>query len=455
MRYFIIGLLTLALFFSSGCQESSKDEIIVSWVQQNAIPLSHVEAGHSFEDLQPLKQVLQDVHIVGLGEATHGTREFFQVKHRLLEFLVTEMEFNAFSLEDSYSACEAINEYVLYGKGDRASVLSNLAYVPWDTEEFSALLDWVRTYNQGVSEEKKVRFYGQDPVLNNSGRQTVLQYLRMHSPGLLSVADSLFHVLAQEEAKWPMQIDDASRMILEAALPKLDGLQDHLATNRERLVSLSSVTEFEDVSQYVRMMEQFAIMGIAGQNAVRSPFKAENVSYIINHERPGAKLILWEHNEHITGYGNESELIGDSLINPYMGEVLRRNFGNQYYAFGFEFNEGTYQTRMLYPGQPSGDLKENSVPPAPVESLPWYLSQSNIGNMILDVRQSAKDEIVDQWLNAPQMVHQASWGYQDPAEIFNEIKIGRFYDGIIYIDKTTATRPTNNALEAVSRREKF
>lgn len=117
------------------------EEVIVGWLRQNAIPIQHVEAGNGFADLQPLKHILRDVRIVGLGEATHGTREFFQFKHRLLEFLVTEMDFNTFTLEASYSACQDINEYVLYGEGDRATVLSGQGYIPWDTEEFSEMLD--------------------------------------------------------------------------------------------------------------------------------------------------------------------------------------------------------------------------------------------------------------------------------------------------------------------------
>lgn len=56
--------------------------------------------------------------MVGLGELTLGTKEFLQFKHRMLKFMVKEMGFNAFGLEASYSGCQPINEYVLYGKGN-------------------------------------------------------------------------------------------------------------------------------------------------------------------------------------------------------------------------------------------------------------------------------------------------------------------------------------------------
>ena len=85
----------------------SKDEVktITGWLNERAIPLVSVKAGAGFDDLQPLKSVLKDVRVIGLGEATHGTREFFQFKHRMLEFLVQEMGYTVFAIEASYPAC--------------------------------------------------------------------------------------------------------------------------------------------------------------------------------------------------------------------------------------------------------------------------------------------------------------------------------------------------------------
>ena len=64
---------------------------VPAWIAAHAIRLESPAAGHGFADLQPLKRIIGDARIVALGEATHGTREFFQLKHRLLEFLATEM----------------------------------------------------------------------------------------------------------------------------------------------------------------------------------------------------------------------------------------------------------------------------------------------------------------------------------------------------------------------------
>src|SRR5689334_16326919 len=66
--------------------EPKRDSGVTAWLKQHAITIKSVEAGNGFDDLQPLKRVLADVRVVGLGEATHGTREFFQFKHRMVEF---------------------------------------------------------------------------------------------------------------------------------------------------------------------------------------------------------------------------------------------------------------------------------------------------------------------------------------------------------------------------------
>jgi erythromycin esterase-like protein len=84
--------------------------------------------------MQPLKKIIGDARIVALGEATHGTREFFQLKHRMLEFLATEMGFTIFSIEANMPEAYRVNDYVLTGVGDPAALLRGMYFWTWDTE---------------------------------------------------------------------------------------------------------------------------------------------------------------------------------------------------------------------------------------------------------------------------------------------------------------------------------
>lgn len=434
----------------SGSPQSGQ---LVTWMRQNAIPLRIVEAGHGFADLQPLQQVLKDVRIVGLGEATHGTKEFFQFKHRMLEFLVTQMNFNAFAIESSYAACQPINDYILYGKGDHAAVLSGQGYVAWDTEEFARMVEWLRTYNKSVRDEKKVRFYGLDLWYNRLGREKLFQYLGKHSSDKSALTSPLFQTLSALEAKWPMQITDEDRTTMEKVLPQLEALINHFTSQRDKLVNASSLAEFEQVLQYTRVMRQWVKANIAKSNAVRSAYMAENLEYLIDRAGPAARFVIWAHDVHILGSSGRD--VEDSPTNNYLGYYLRKKYGDGYYAFSLEFNQGSYLSRVLQPGLPPGEFKEATLPPAPTGSLPWYLSRTKVGDLVLNLRTPSDNQTVEQWLSAPQVVHYVTWGYQAPSDVYAKMNIKKYYDGIVFIEKTTATRPTANALAATSKRERF
>jgi erythromycin esterase-like protein len=78
----------VVVFLAISAVLAQPNEFPIDWVRTRAIRLTSAEAGRGFADMQPLKRVIGDARIVSLGEATHGTREFFQLKHRMLEFLV-------------------------------------------------------------------------------------------------------------------------------------------------------------------------------------------------------------------------------------------------------------------------------------------------------------------------------------------------------------------------------
>src|SRR4030095_7731118 len=151
-------------------KEKEQSDAVVKWFATNAVPLKTVEAGNGFADMQPLKRILKDARFVGLGEATHGTREFFQFKHRMVEFLVKEMGYRVFAIEASLSACQNINDFVLGKTDDGAKALDGQGFWTWNTEEVSSMLDWMRAYNQGVPAEKQVKFAGFDIQINNTGK---------------------------------------------------------------------------------------------------------------------------------------------------------------------------------------------------------------------------------------------------------------------------------------------
>jgi len=142
-------------------KQKAEKGVLVSWIRQKAVPLKTVEAGSGFEDLQHLKSILAGNRIVALGEATHGSKEIFQIKHRLIEYLVTQLGYRVFAIEASYGRCRYINDYVLFGKGDLDTATAITDFSIWRTEEVKNLIEWIKEYNQ-QNPTQKVQFVGVD-----------------------------------------------------------------------------------------------------------------------------------------------------------------------------------------------------------------------------------------------------------------------------------------------------
>lgn len=132
------------------------------WLASNAIRLNTVDPRSGLTDLRPIRNIVGDARIVALGEPTHGNREVFQLKHRMIEFLVTEMGFNVFALESPMAETFDLNDYVLTGIGDPAKALAGIRYRTWDTEEVLEAIEWIREYNADPANATKVTFYGFD-----------------------------------------------------------------------------------------------------------------------------------------------------------------------------------------------------------------------------------------------------------------------------------------------------
>ncbi len=130
------------------------------WLRTTAIPFDTAEPGRGFADLQPLKKVIGSARIVALGEATHGTSEFFKMKHRLTEFLASEMGFHLFAIEANMPEAYRVNEYVLTGKGDPKELLRGMYFWTWDTQEVLDMIVWMRRFNQ--SGKGRIEFLGFD-----------------------------------------------------------------------------------------------------------------------------------------------------------------------------------------------------------------------------------------------------------------------------------------------------
>uniref|UniRef100_UPI003593B408 erythromycin esterase family protein n=1 Tax=Aquiflexum sp. TaxID=1872584 RepID=UPI003593B408 len=290
----------------------------------------------------------------------------------------------------------------------------------WDTEEFSAMLDWMRAYNQKVPDEKKIRFYGIEVIsTQGTGREKVLDYINKYAPEKAAFTDSLFRVLASEDEKWPARLDQG---VLQSAFIPLQALLSYFTTNKNKLVTSSSLNEWKQTYKYLEVMEQGLYVNVtdippafSSKRMGRDEYSAQNVFYIME-ERPGTKIMIWEHNVHIAHSPEDKTL----------GYNLHQKLGERYYGIAFECYEGTFQARELEPDGYWGELKADTLLPVQ-KSLGWYFTQAGKEKVFIDLRISPSNPVVENWLTTPIRMNAGSWKYRSAHENFETRKIKDLY----------------------------
>jgi erythromycin esterase-like protein len=132
---------------------------VVERISRLALPIETAGPGASDRDLAPLAGVWRGTRLVALGEATHGTSEFFRMKHRLTQFLVTRMGFRHFAMELDPRTAKHIDEYI---QGERnGAATAELAW-PWRMREYARMLEWMRGYNASAAPSGRIHFHGID-----------------------------------------------------------------------------------------------------------------------------------------------------------------------------------------------------------------------------------------------------------------------------------------------------
>ena len=180
--------LSIAVLLTTVAYASQASEPVVSdapkdnqvdWLQENAVAFRTARAGSGFDDLEALRKIIGDARIVGLGESTHGTREHAQMKHRIVEFLASEMGFTILSVEASTPEAYRVGDDVIGGDGDGASLLGGLYFWMWSTEEILAMVEWMREFNESGGH---IKFTGFDMQTPDVAAENVRRFLTRVDP---------------------------------------------------------------------------------------------------------------------------------------------------------------------------------------------------------------------------------------------------------------------------------
>jgi erythromycin esterase len=442
----ILSIGILLSFHQSVLAQESGDRVqaVTKWLANNAVPLQGIKSGGGYADLHSLKRIFQDVRIIGLGEATHGTLEFFVFKHRLLEFLVKEMDVRVLAIETGYSSVAQINDYVMGKSVEGAQALASQRFWPFKTTEMLFMLDWMRSYNANVPAKRRVKVVGFDIHYNDPGKQKILAFLKRVAPERLAATEALFTIDIEkslETAFFTRSEKERADLLakLVDARARYVELLGFLTLNEVRFTNQTSVAEFNQIRESAHVLAQLADASAqpleVADGPLRDYYMAENIKRIVDAEPKGTRVVVWSHNLHISA-GQESEKY------PYMGFHLRRFFGDAYYSIGFSFNQGSFQARDFDP-KANRELKQFTVGPAPEGSIDWYLARVGIKNYFVDFRHSRKNETVTRWLTMPRPIRTIGLYYNAQAEknYFIPTKLTPEFDGIVFFNESTRAHP--------------
>jgi erythromycin esterase len=185
-------VVTLSARMLAPKTDPEEAKAVVAELKKRAVPLATVQAGSGFDDLAAFGKAVGEARIVALGEASHGTREFFQMKHRLLEYLVKEKGFTVFAIEGNWPEALAADRYIKAGEGDAASALASMYFWTWQTEEVRDMVEWMRAFNQAPGQHPTLTFTSFDMQTAKVAAQKALDYLKQYSPTDAAAAESAY-----------------------------------------------------------------------------------------------------------------------------------------------------------------------------------------------------------------------------------------------------------------------
>jgi erythromycin esterase len=403
-------------------------------MKQAAVPLSTAEAGHGFADLAPLTPVLAGARVVGLGESTHGTREFFQLKHRMFEYLVSELGFTVFTIEANFTEAFAVDHYVLTGEGDPARALAGLHFWTWNTQEVLALIHWMRAYNADPAHPRKLRFYGMDSQISIGPAQALLDYLAQVDPAYRAEVEPWLTRLLE-----PGELNgiNAQESMDRAAtyIPRVLQLRRRLEAQREPYVQARGEEAYLLITQHARTLEHsVTISSLPGteRSNRRDVYAAENVRWILEREGPGAKMAIWAHNAHLMREN------GNFIPT---GAHLKAELGDAFYMFRLAFNQGTFRAILLPSGGTPQGLRTHRIDAAPEETFEAALASTELPLLALDLRAAPRDGEVAQYLDRQVFMREIGAAYTPGYHYLKRLRPRFAFDGVLFVETTTATRP--------------
>lgn len=309
-------------------------------LRRMAVPLpdpgAQEEFGKSFDDFGNARVIL-------LGEASHGSSEFYRARAAITRQLIEKHGFNVVAVEADFPDAARVDRYVrhLSPSAHKAEAFARFPSWMWRNAEVRDFVEWLRAYNEGVSDAARVEFRGLDVYSLDASIEAVLRYLDRVDP------EEARHARERYGCLTPWQSEPALYGAMSA--PGRETCEEEVAAQLQSLLEnrlqyiASDGDDFFDAAQNARIIraaeKYYRIMYHGSRDSwnLRDRHMFDTLQYLMS-RRDNAKAVVWAHNSHI-GNAAATSMGWEGEFN--IGELCRTAYGNDLVAIGFGTDRGT------------------------------------------------------------------------------------------------------------------
>jgi protein-L-isoaspartate(D-aspartate) O-methyltransferase len=422
---------------------SPQEETLVRNLADAAESFPSIEAA----DLNPLLARIGPARIVLLGEATHGTSEFYRMRERITRELIVNNGFRFVAIEADWPDAARVDHYVRHFQYP-PSEWTAFARFPtwmWRNTEVRDFVSWLRKHNGTAERSQRVAFHGLDLYSLYDSIRSVLNYLDEVDPVSASVARERYGCLT------PWQRDPATygHAALTGSYPTCEAdvvraLTDLLA--KRRAYAEHDGERFLDATQNARLVasaERYYRIMYYGSRAswnLRDTHMFETLKNLLTFHGPDSKAVVWAHNSHV-GNAAATEMAVRREYN--IGQLCRKEFGDQAYLIGFGTHSGTVAAASEW----GGPMEVKNVQPALPNSYEQLCHATGLARFMLGLR-GRGDLCGPKGLGKARLERAIGVIYRPETEReshYFQANLPRQFDEYVWFDDTHAVTPLDTA----------
>ena len=419
------------------------EEKLVKKIAAAAEPFPSIENA----DLGPLLERVGDARVVLLGEATHGTSEFYRMRERISRELIVKKGFRFIAIEGDWPDAARVDHYVRHLEYPPAewTAFARFPTWMWRNNEVRDFVDWLREHNAAAAPSARVAFHGLDLYSLYVSIRAVLNYLDEVDPDAARVARERYGCLT------PWQGDPATYG--QAALigayrtcePNVVGALKDLLAKRLAYVGRDGERYFDAVqnARLVTNAERYYRIMYYGSRAswnLRDEHMFTTLKNLLAFYGTDSKAIVWAHNSHV-GDAAATEMASRGEHN--IGHLCRQEFGGSAYLIGFGTNSGTVAAASDW----DGPMEIKNVQPALPKSYERLCHATGQPRFTLGLRNRA-DLTGPQGLSRPHLERAIGVIYRpetERASHYFQAILPQQFDEYIWFDETRAVTPFDTA----------